>query len=58
MVPVLEAKESLFPLLFTFIFYLFFLPGGILVCSQHLGQGLGSVWLHLKHKGKHLVLLL
>lgn len=31
-----------------------FLPGGVLVCSQHLGQAL--VWLYLKHRGEHLVL--
>lgn len=31
-----------------YLSFFLFQPGGVLVCSQHLGQGLGIVWLYLK----------
>lgn len=45
-----KQREADFFLCLLFMLSLFFLfqPGGVLVCSQHLGQGLGIVWLYLK----------
>lgn len=40
---------------FSFVSFFFFPFSDVSVCSQHLGQGLGSVWLYLKHRGKRLV---
>lgn len=52
-----KQREAYFFLCLLFIcqFFFFFPFSDVSVCSQHLGQGLGSVWLYLKHRGKRLV---